>query len=214
MLTIAHRGASADAPENTLRAFDLAWRQGADAIECDLRLTANGKIVALHDPTLRRTMGHPDSLADLSFDTLRGLAPDVPHLAEILDTIPANRFAVLELKEGAALVERLPSALSTAPVTFIAFDHATITATKSRFPHRPALWLIDRIPADLSSRIRHLDGFDLRYSPSLNDTQIEREVSKIAYTFTVNSPCEMAHCNEIGFDGLTTNHPAVAKSRH
>ena len=48
---VAHRGASHDAPENTLEAFDLAWQQGADIIEGDFQLTADGEIVCYHDDT-------------------------------------------------------------------------------------------------------------------------------------------------------------------
>ena len=48
-LVVAHRGASQDAPENTLAAFKLAWEQGADAIEGDLLLTKVNKIVCIHD---------------------------------------------------------------------------------------------------------------------------------------------------------------------
>lgn len=51
---IAHRGASHDAPENTLPAYKLAWQQGADGIEGDFRLTADGQIVCLHDPSTGR----------------------------------------------------------------------------------------------------------------------------------------------------------------
>src|SRR5205085_3299316 len=56
-LIVGHRGASADAPENTLAAFRLAWEQGADAIEMDLRLTRDGRIVVFHDEDLRRVAG-------------------------------------------------------------------------------------------------------------------------------------------------------------
>jgi glycerophosphoryl diester phosphodiesterase len=48
---IAHRGASADAPENTLAAINLAWRQGADAVEIDIRQTRDGRAVVIHDET-------------------------------------------------------------------------------------------------------------------------------------------------------------------
>lgn len=48
-LIVAHRGASEDAPENTLPAFELAWEQGADAIEGDFHLTADGHVICLHD---------------------------------------------------------------------------------------------------------------------------------------------------------------------
>jgi Glycerophosphoryl diester phosphodiesterase len=56
-LIIAHRGASADAPENTLAAFELARRQQADMIELDVQLTADGEIVVFHDDTTMRWNG-------------------------------------------------------------------------------------------------------------------------------------------------------------
>ena len=56
-LIVAHRGASHDAPENTLSAFLLAWEQGADAVEGDFLLTRDGQIVCIHDKTTRRTSG-------------------------------------------------------------------------------------------------------------------------------------------------------------
>jgi len=54
-LVIGHRGASADAPENTIAAFELALEQGADGIELDVHLTADGQPVVIHDFTLERT---------------------------------------------------------------------------------------------------------------------------------------------------------------
>ena len=63
----ANRGASHDAPENTLAAFKLAWKQQADAIEGDFRLTADGKIVCIHDADTRRTCGVNLVVADTPF---------------------------------------------------------------------------------------------------------------------------------------------------
>ena len=55
---IAHRGASFEAPENTLGAFNLAWAEDADGIECDVRLTKDNHVVCVHDPDLKRITGH------------------------------------------------------------------------------------------------------------------------------------------------------------
>ena len=52
---VAHRGASADRPENTVSAFELAIAQGADVLECDVRATSDGALLVLHDATLDRT---------------------------------------------------------------------------------------------------------------------------------------------------------------
>lgn len=62
----AHRGASAQAPENTLAAFKLAADQGADAIEFDVKLSADGQVVAHHDPTLDRTTTGNGKVGDYS----------------------------------------------------------------------------------------------------------------------------------------------------
>ena len=67
---VAHRGASHTAPENTLAAFHLAWKQGADAIEGDFRLTKDGHIVCVHDEDFKRTANlakhvHTLSLAEV-----------------------------------------------------------------------------------------------------------------------------------------------------
>jgi glycerophosphoryl diester phosphodiesterase len=117
---IAHRGASGAAPENTLPAFELAVRQGADAIELDVRLTADGVPVVLHDPILDRTTDHRGPLAALRLADLSGIdagarfTPDggrafpfrsgdvrIPTLREVLRAFP-EMPVLLEVKEVAA----------------------------------------------------------------------------------------------------------------
>jgi len=117
---IAHRGASGAAPENTLAAFELAVRQGADAFELDVRLTADGVPVVLHDPTLQRTTNRAGLLAALRLADLRNIdagftfsrdggrtfpfrAADVgiPSLIEVLRGFP-DMPVLVELKEAAA----------------------------------------------------------------------------------------------------------------
>ena len=94
-LCIAHRGASGEAPVNTLQAFELAIEQRADMIETDLHLTREGRIVLAHNSNLRGV-----EFATQSFEELRLRAPELPTLEEALalcgDRIPFN----LELKTG------------------------------------------------------------------------------------------------------------------
>jgi glycerophosphoryl diester phosphodiesterase len=75
-LVIAHRGDSAHAPENTMRAFEQAIAKGADWIETDLRLTNDGEIVAFHDPDLRRLAGRDGVLGDLRYRDIQDLKID------------------------------------------------------------------------------------------------------------------------------------------
>ncbi|MFM1902441.1 MAG: hypothetical protein RLZZ440_341, partial [Planctomycetota bacterium] len=72
-LITAHRGASYDAPENTLAAFRLAWEQGADAIEADFRLTSDGQIVCVHDADTERVAGVRHVVAETPLAELRAL---------------------------------------------------------------------------------------------------------------------------------------------
>lgn len=73
MLIVAHRGASKRAPGNTLPAFELAWKQGADAIEGDFRLTKDGHVVCIHDETIKRTAGADLNVAQSTLSELRKL---------------------------------------------------------------------------------------------------------------------------------------------
>ena len=117
---IAHRGASGSAPENTIAAFELALVQGADAIELDVRLTADGVPVVLHDPTLDRTTNHQGPIGAVAADRLGDIdagarfTPDrgrtypfretgvqVPTLAEVLRAFPLMPF-LIEIKEARA----------------------------------------------------------------------------------------------------------------
>lgn len=119
-LVIAHRGASAEAPENTLPAFELALRQGAGALELDVRLTADGAPVVLHDATLDRTTDATGPVRALTLAQLRSVdagarfTPDrgatfpfrgsgvrIPTLGEVLWAFPRVPILV-EIKEPEA----------------------------------------------------------------------------------------------------------------
>jgi len=71
VIITGHRGALGSEPENTLRSFRRAAADGCDEIELDLRVTADGELVVLHDATVDRTTDGTGAVADLSFDVLR-----------------------------------------------------------------------------------------------------------------------------------------------
>ncbi len=171
---VAHRGASADAPENTLAAVRLAWEQGADAVEVDLRLTRDGQVVAMHDATARRTAGAQIAVAGATLAELRTLdagsfkgpawrGEPVPTLREVLATVPAGRRVVLELKAGPELLGPLAEDLAAAQaaggpgldrVVLITFQEDLARLSKARLRAASVLWLADpRHP-------RRGEGFD------------------------------------------------------
>ena len=106
-VNLAHRGASASAPENTLEAFRLAVESGAGGLELDVHLTRDGHVVVIHDPTLNRTTDGSGAVANMTLDELResdaghnfspdngnalsyrGLGLRIPTLAEVLREFP------------------------------------------------------------------------------------------------------------------------------
>ena len=155
---IAHRGASFEAPENTLSAFRLAWRRGADGVEGDFYLTRDGHIVTIHDGTTKRTAGVDLRVADSTLEKLRKLdvgawkdsryrGERIPTLAEVLATVPAGKQIFIEIKCGSEIVPRLVAALkashlSTRQTVVIAFDEQVIRTVKERMPNLTALWLV------------------------------------------------------------------------
>lgn len=96
-LRLAHRGDARRAPENTIAALLAALAvPGCDGVELDVRLSADGEPVLLHDHTLRRVQGRPERVDDLTADELEALG--VPSLASALEVLPHRAFVDVELK--------------------------------------------------------------------------------------------------------------------
>ena len=158
-LIVAHRGASYDAPENTLAAFRLAWDQDADAIEGDFYLTRDRQIVCIHDRTTKRVApNQPDrNVAESTLDELRTLDVGswkssrfanerIPTLAEVLATVPEGRQIFVEIKCGPEVLPVLKpqlaaSALKPEQITIICFNEAVVTQARKTMPQYLANWL-------------------------------------------------------------------------
>jgi glycerophosphoryl diester phosphodiesterase len=115
-LVVGHRGASAHRPENTLPSFELAVEQGADAIELDVHLTADGQLAVIHDATLERTTDLTGTVTEMTMSAIRaadagyrfgaddethpyrGQGLRVPTLPEVLEWLPDGMGLVVELK--------------------------------------------------------------------------------------------------------------------
>ncbi|MGJ8725985.1 MAG: glycerophosphodiester phosphodiesterase [Roseibacillus sp.] len=147
---VAHRGASADAPENTLPAFELAWQQGADAIEGDFQLTKDGHIVCIHDEDTEKVSSKKLSVAQSTLAQLQALdvgswkskkfaGTRIPTLAQVLATIPEKKKIFIEVKTGPEMVAPLKKALAASSlqpdqIVVISFDADFVTAWKKACP--------------------------------------------------------------------------------
>ena len=156
-LIVAHRGASRDAPENTLPAFELAWQQGADAIEGDFHLTADGNIVCIHDRNTKNVSGKAYEVKDTPTETLRSLdvgarhgrdfeGTGIPMLAEVLKTVPPRKKIYIEIKCGVEIIDPLldqlkASNLTNEQVIVISFHRDVIRDMKAKAPAYKAYWL-------------------------------------------------------------------------
>lgn len=155
---IAHRGASYDAPENTLEAFQLALDQGADALECDIHCSSDGELMAIHDSTVDRTSNGSGAVAALSraelakldagsWKTEKWRGAKIPTLAEVLDLTPHDRRILIEVKVGLSALPRLKELLAatTLPreqIIVMEFDLETVIAARAAFPDLEVLWLL------------------------------------------------------------------------
>ena len=159
-LIIAHRGASFDAPENTLAAFRLAFEQGADGIEADFFLTADGRIVAIHDPTTRRTCAGADrevcrcTLAELqeldagTWKDPKFSAERIPTIEQVLELLPAEKTFLIEIKCGPEILATLAdvlrrSAVKPEQLRIMCFDQEVVRQAKVLMPHIKAYWLVE-----------------------------------------------------------------------
>ena len=156
---VAHRGASHDAPENTLAAFRRAWQAGVECVELDVHLSRDGVPVIIHDSDTKRTTGKAGKVADQTLAELRALdagswkspafaGEKIPTLAEALATIPSGRTMFVEIKTGVETVPAVAKVVreATPPGAKIAlqsFDAAALKAFAVELPDAPAYWTVD-----------------------------------------------------------------------
>ena len=118
-ILFAHRGASAYAPENTISAFEIAINQGADAIELDVKLSADGEVVVIHDNKVDRTTDGSGKVSSLELASLKGLdagyffdesfiGEEIPTLNEVFESIGSRIFINIELTNYSTPLDRLP----------------------------------------------------------------------------------------------------------
>ena len=224
---IAHRGASYLAPENTIASAKLAWKHGADAVECDIWLSKDNKIIVSHDGNTKSTTGHDHKISETNSDVLRKLdagswkdpkykGQKLPFLHELIKTVPAGKEIVIEIKCGPEVLPLLKETIAgyaaKRKFTFICFDLPTITATREAFPQYPCYWLCDN-PSLLEENFHKvkeagLQGFSLNYRLITREI-VDRasEMNLEVFAWTVNDRDEAHRLISLGVMGITTDRP-------
>jgi glycerophosphoryl diester phosphodiesterase len=158
VVIVGHRGASYEAPENTMAATNLAWKQGADAVETDIYLSKDGKLIVSHDKTGKRTAGRDVAYADITLAEARELdagswkdpkfkGEKIPLLDEQIKSIPAGKRLLVEIKIGPEIVPELARVLkkmraTEKNITVISFNYDSLKEVRKQLPHLPTLWLL------------------------------------------------------------------------
>lgn len=232
---VAHRGASHDAPENTVAVFKLAWQQKADAAELDIHLTKDGKIVVIHDATTKRTTGVDWKVAERTLAELRTLdagmwkdakfaGEKLPTLDEMLATVPDGKKVYVEVKCGPEVAPELvrtleASGLKPDRTPVISFNANVIAAVKKAKPALPAYWLVSlknrkdekRTAEELIAKAREIraDGLDLSASDAIDAEFAEKiRTAKLRLdVWTVDDPATARRLAPL-VAGITTNRPA------
>lgn len=226
-----HRGASAYAPENTLPAFDLARRMGAAGVELDVQLTADGRLVCIHDETLERTTTGTGPVGARTLDELRTLEASngmagfdgvrIPTLDEVFELLAGTGLVVnVELKNSRVPYEGLEQAVlalvaeagMTDRVVLSTFNHISLRTLHDLGAQPPTAMLFGEPlfrPWRYAHKL-HVTGINppheyLRYVPST--VRKAHAAGLTVNPWTVNRPDDMRRMIDLGVDAIITNHP-------
>ncbi len=232
-----HRGASFEAPENTLAAFELALRQGADGVELDVQLCATGEVVVLHDESLGRTTGYAALLAETPWSVVRTLdagvrkAPRfagerIPLLAEVLAAVPALVNVELKCEQAddrgltAATLKVIRDAHAEERVLLSSFNPLCVLRARSLAPHvARALLFEEEQPWALRTGLMAplLGAHALHPQHTLATPERVHRWCRRGYTvacWTVDDPALATRLHDSGVSGIITNRPDVIRGHH
>jgi glycerophosphoryl diester phosphodiesterase len=233
---IAHRGASLYAPENTLPAFQLAILQGADAIELDVKLSADGQVVVIHDQTIDRTTGEHGRVRELSLEVLQSLdagshfdivfqGAQIPTLAEVFDNIGQRSFLNIELTNYDKITDNLPEKVadlinshnlrhrillsSSNPIALVRIYHLLreVPIGLLTLPGKGGAWARSFIGKLIPYSSLHCDQSDVT-TKLVSRTQA---IGKKLFAYTVNREEDIYRMFTMGVDGIFTGDPILAK---
>lgn len=233
---VAHRGASHDAPENTLASFKLGWEQRADADELDIYLTKDGRIVVLHDKSTKRTAGLDKNIGDLTLEEVRALdagswkgeqwkGEKIPMLEEVLAIIPDGKRLFIEIKCGPEVLPELARVLKAsgkkdAQLVIIGFSYETMKLAAERFPNLTTLWIVgpkkegqgmNPTAEELVAKAKaaKLSGLDLGSGFAIDGAFVARvkQAGLQLHVWTVDDAKVAQKLAALGVDGITTNRP-------
>jgi len=232
---VAHRGASGDAPENTLAAIRTAVDGGANMVEIDLQLTLDRKLVVFHDHVLGRTTNGHGKIAATSFDDVRKLdagswfassfaGERVPTFAEVVDVVRNRAYVLVELKpfDAQATVDDVRAVVTTVQefglgpyMAFASFDHRTIAFVKhlDATLHTVALNVPGdlRPPSEVCAAVA-ADAYGCSIHELSRDRMADARRNRIPVgVYTVNDEASLRRACSYGVQAVVSNFPSVIR---
>jgi glycerophosphoryl diester phosphodiesterase len=224
-LIIGHRGASAEAPENTLAAFALALDQEADGIELDVRLSADGHVVVIHDRTVDRTTNARGKVSQLSLAALKslnaGAGQAIPTLDELFATFGPHLLYNVEIKGHALGNQELEIAVADRIAAYHLENQVLVSSFSPLSVHRSRRHLTRNT---LVGHIRfagwqqlylHLvpAAADHPHYHLVNENYMAWALkrNRRVHVWTVDDPTDAQRLARMGVHGIITNRPGLIR---
>jgi glycerophosphoryl diester phosphodiesterase len=236
---VAHRGASSEAPENTLASFRLGWQQ-TEAVENDIYLSKDGRIVVIHDGDTKRVAGVDKKVEDQTLAQLKALdvgrwkdpkwtGERIPTLEEVLAAMPPKKWILVEIKCGPQILPELKrvieqSKLSPDQIVIQSFSFDVCAAAKKKFPKHKVFFLCgfqkDKKTGAWSPTFQELidpakkaglDGLAVGYSERVNSDFVQqmKKANLTLFVWTVDDPAAAQQAKNLGVNGIITNCPGL-----
>jgi|CXWL01.1.fsa_nt_gi glycerophosphoryl diester phosphodiesterase len=217
MIRIGHRGAAGLAPENTVQGIETVIRLGVDCVEVDLRLTADGQVVLLHDDTVDRTTNGQGAVETFSLAYLRrfdaGGGVRIPTLEEALQVAAGRVGLILECKvsgmvpQVARTIQRTPF---TGQIVLASFEAGDLQQALLAIPRLPRLLLVDEPDATVIQQARTVQASHVGFrwdtvTPRIIETCHGEGL--VIFVYTVNEPADIQRLSRLGVDGIISDYP-------
>ncbi|MEA3325947.1 MAG: glycerophosphodiester phosphodiesterase family protein [Chloroflexota bacterium] len=221
----AHRGASTDAPENTMAAFQLALDQNADGIELDAMLSGDGCVVVIHDDTVDRTTNGSGRVREMTLEQIKSLdagrGERIPTLEEVLECFGGKFLINIELKNYASIFDALPIKVAKLINNFGLVD-SVIISSFNPINFRRVRRLLPDITIGLLTqpnqakfwiwRMFRYDALHPHYS-DVDETLVEtlHAQGRQVNVWTADDAEEVLRLAALHVDGIITNFPQRAR---
>jgi glycerophosphoryl diester phosphodiesterase len=234
-ILLAHRGDLAHAPENTLPSFAQAIQKGADGVELDTKLTADGRVIVIHDSTVNRTTNGSGKVASFTLDAIRKLdagarfdakfaGAQIPLLEEVFETVGRDRLINIELtnysspRDGLTqkVCELIQRYNNQEQIIFSSFFASNLKIAAQLLPAVPrGLLAMPGIIGLWARSFGFMFGEYQALHPHISNVSREQiarahRVKRRIHVWTANKAADVKRLNDWGVDGIFTDDPAAA----